>query len=140
MANSEISVMGSNKKHVMEVGDGKTLALQIITYGSHFVSHDLKTFVATVCTQTCANLHALPHIPCIPRIHLRMQNSPRLLSSQDFSARRGGFSCKFKPKWMQKSLAMMRLFLATSVIELFHDSDVACHHGDTLARQAGMEI
>ena len=28
-------------------------------------------------------------------------------------------------------------FLATSVIELFHDSDVACHHGDT--GQAGME-
>ena len=34
---------------------------------------------------------------------------------------------------------MMRSFLATSVIELFHDSDVACHHGDTLTGQAGME-
>ena len=45
-----------------------------------------------------------PRIPCIPRIHSRMQNLPRLLSccSQDFFARRGGFSCKFKPKWMQK--------------------------------------
>ena len=29
--------------------------------------------------------------------------------------------------------------LATSVIELFHGSDVACHHGDTLTGQAGME-
>ena len=38
-----------------------------------------------------------------------------------------------------KSLTMMRSFLATSVIELFHDSNVACHHGDTQARQAGME-
>ena len=33
-------------------------------------------------------------------------------------------------------------FLATSVIdlELFHDSDVACHHGDTLTGQAGMPM
>ena len=38
-----------------------------------------------------------------------------------------------------KSLTIMRSFLATFVIELFHDSDVACHHGDTLTRQAGME-
>ena len=58
-----------------------------------------------------------------------------------------GFFCKERRFFLQvqakmdrcKSLTIMRSFLATSVIELFHDSDVAWHHGDTLARQAGME-
>ena len=69
-----------------------------------------------------------------------MQNFPRLLPAaariflqgeEVFPASSSQNGCK--------SLAMMRSFLATSVIELFHDSDVACHHGDTLTGQAGME-
>ena len=68
-------------------------------WGGHVPTHPLQT------CQPPRIGRGNPRIPCIPRIHSRMQNLPRLLSccSQDFSARRGGFfPCKFKPKCMQK--------------------------------------
>ena len=98
MANSEISVMGSNKKHVMEVGDGKTLALQIITYGSHFVSHDLKTFVATVCTQTCQPPHITTH----------SMHSTHPLTHAEFTTptEQPGFFCKERRVFLQVQAKM----------------------------------
>ena len=49
-----------------------------------------------------------------------------------------GFFCKERLQ-VQAIMDAKVWPLATSVIELFHGSDVACHHGDTLTGQAGME-
>ena len=105
------------------------------------LDHECMRELAELGIQTCQPPRigrGNPRIPCIPRIHSHIQNLPRLLQPGFFCKERRFFPASSSQKWMQ-SVAMMRSFLATSVIELFHDSNVACHHGDTLTGQAGME-